>query len=241
MGVNASSPDPAPQGSSSLLGARVRVSVKERYYEYLPQHINRRAALTDEKVRLVAKHWNFIADEVRKGYFCVSAAGCVTQRCVSNWLTIQDWPRPGPYHRETRETARARRSLLCMYVPKLFYPLWSAGRFCATLSQQIFQLRFCIVRTSTSGGCATKVKRGAHRVGRGQRESEHRLHTAVSHCWSGVIVVWKLTYNFFVLNGSLPHKRKTRQKKGALSCETAHTPLSVALKTEKSFQVLSVQ
>lgn len=45
---------------------RVRVAVKERYLAYLPRYINRHAALTEEKVRLVANHWNLIADEVRK-------------------------------------------------------------------------------------------------------------------------------------------------------------------------------
>lgn len=67
MGANASAHEPPPpEGSHSRRRFRVRVSVKERYYEYLPRYINRRATLTEEKVRLAAKHWNFIADEVSK-------------------------------------------------------------------------------------------------------------------------------------------------------------------------------
>lgn len=47
---------PAPHG--------VKVAVKERYHAYLPDNINRHAVLTEEKVKLVHDHWNFIADEV---------------------------------------------------------------------------------------------------------------------------------------------------------------------------------
>lgn len=59
MGVNSSTPlsgGPAPHG--------VKVAVKERYNAYLPDNINRHAVLTEEKVKLVHDHWNFIADEV---------------------------------------------------------------------------------------------------------------------------------------------------------------------------------
>lgn len=63
MGVNASAPAPTALGSQ-LDGARVRVAVKERYYNFLPKYINRHATVSEEKVRLAAHHWNFIADEV---------------------------------------------------------------------------------------------------------------------------------------------------------------------------------
>lgn len=73
MGVNASAPVPTGLGSNHLEGARVRVAVKERYFGYLPKYINRHAVLSEEKVRLVAHHWNFIADEVKQGWmFCCS-------------------------------------------------------------------------------------------------------------------------------------------------------------------------
>lgn len=73
MGVSASGPLPTAGGSQPAQGAAsshasssgVRVSVKEKYSAYLPRYINRKAALTEEKVRLVHRHWNFIADEVR--------------------------------------------------------------------------------------------------------------------------------------------------------------------------------
>lgn len=65
MGVSASGPLPTAGGSQPQQGAvGVRVAVKERYYAYLPRYINRKASLTEEKVRLVHRHWNFIADEV---------------------------------------------------------------------------------------------------------------------------------------------------------------------------------
>ncbi len=81
MGVNASVHEPPPpEGSHSRRRVRVRVSVKERYYGYLPKYVNRRAALTEEKVSLVAKHWNFIADEVSKsqdnGVLCIRPICC---------------------------------------------------------------------------------------------------------------------------------------------------------------------
>ncbi|CBJ32048.1 conserved unknown protein [Ectocarpus siliculosus] len=62
MGVGASAPPPLPTGRQAE-GVRVRVAVKERYLAYLPQYINLDAALTEEKVRLVANHWNLIAEE----------------------------------------------------------------------------------------------------------------------------------------------------------------------------------
>eukprot|EP00752_Nemacystus_decipiens_P018463 g16553.t1 len=66
MGVNASSPAPTGPGSQ-LDGARVRVAVKERYHGFLPKYINRHATVSEEKVRLAAQHWNFIADENDSG------------------------------------------------------------------------------------------------------------------------------------------------------------------------------
>lgn len=66
MGVSASGPLPTTGWSQPRQGASgVRVAVKERYSAYLPRYINRNAILTEEKVRLVHRHWNFIADEVR--------------------------------------------------------------------------------------------------------------------------------------------------------------------------------
>eukprot|EP00903_Cladosiphon_okamuranus_P013736 g12787.t1 len=63
MGVSASAPAPTGLQGSHLEGSRVRVAVKERYYAYLPDFINRHASLSEEKIRLVAHHWNFIVDE----------------------------------------------------------------------------------------------------------------------------------------------------------------------------------
>lgn len=73
MGVNASAPAPTGPGSQ-LDGARVRVAVKERYFAFLPKYINRHAALSEEKVRLAAHHWNYIADEVGKQSLFFSAS-----------------------------------------------------------------------------------------------------------------------------------------------------------------------
>lgn len=42
----------------------MRVTVKDRYRRHL-QDINLNAELTEEKVKLVHEHWNFIANEVR--------------------------------------------------------------------------------------------------------------------------------------------------------------------------------
>eukprot|EP00752_Nemacystus_decipiens_P018461 g16551.t1 len=62
MGVNASSPAPTGPGSQ-LDGARVRVAVKERYRGFLPKYINLHATVSEEKVRLAARHWHFVADD----------------------------------------------------------------------------------------------------------------------------------------------------------------------------------
>ncbi|CAM9887179.1 unnamed protein product, partial [Scytosiphon promiscuus] len=63
MGQGASTRDPVPMSGTQPQGMRVRVSVKERYHGYLPKYINRHATLTEEKVRLVSNHWNFIAED----------------------------------------------------------------------------------------------------------------------------------------------------------------------------------
>lgn len=52
----------APQSARTESG--VEVTVKDRYHAYLPKNIDRHVVLTEEKVRLVHDHWNFIADEV---------------------------------------------------------------------------------------------------------------------------------------------------------------------------------
>lgn len=58
-------------GSTPAPPAGVKVLVKQRYQAYLPQHINKKATLTPEKVKLVHEHWNFIADEVRYMHFFI--------------------------------------------------------------------------------------------------------------------------------------------------------------------------
>lgn len=98
MGVGSSSPLSAVNEANG-----VRVRVKERYHAYLPKHINRQAVLTEEKVKLVHDHWNFIADEVRRADVC--ALVCVVR------FTLRDQGR----------TCRCRcegsmRSWVCPYI-----------------------------------------------------------------------------------------------------------------------------
>lgn len=80
--MNASAPVPTGLGSH-LDRARVRVAVKERYYAYLPKYINRHASLSEEKVRLVAHHWNFIADEVR--FCCFALSLSLARELFGRW------------------------------------------------------------------------------------------------------------------------------------------------------------
>lgn len=90
MGVNASAPAPTGPGSQ-LDGARVRVAVKERYYAFLPKYINRHAALSEEKVRLAAHHWNYIADEVNKACFFLFPPGTASENAAN--LSCMLWTR----------------------------------------------------------------------------------------------------------------------------------------------------
>ena len=185
MGVNASSPDPAPQGSSSLLGARVRVSVKERYYEYLPQHINRRVALTDEKVRLVAKHWNFIADEVRKGYFCVSATGyvCDTEVCIQ----LVDNPRLATSRTVSSRDARNSESppLCVMYVrSEAFLPAGRPDVFAQPFHSRYFNCDFALSERQHPVDMRQKSK-GARTESAGGRE---RASTGYTHSSFALLV-----------------------------------------------------
>lgn len=62
----------APQSTRTESG--VEVAVKDRYHAYLPKNIDRHVVLTEEKVKLVHDHWNFIADEVCVCFFFCSSS-----------------------------------------------------------------------------------------------------------------------------------------------------------------------
>lgn len=68
----------APQSTRTESG--VEVAVKDRYHAYLPKNIDRHVVLTEEKVKLVHDHWNFIADEVCVCVFFVFASRVVQIR-----------------------------------------------------------------------------------------------------------------------------------------------------------------
>lgn len=79
----------APQSTRTESG--VEVAVKDRYHAYLPKNIDRHVVLTEEKVKLVHDHWNFIADEVC--VFFVSAGRVVQIRLSFLRLVFDLFPR----------------------------------------------------------------------------------------------------------------------------------------------------
>lgn len=88
MGQGPSTREPGSMMGAQPQGMRGRVAVKERYHGYLPKYINRHATLTEEKVRLVSNHWNFIA-EVRKllslALFTEPRSICTGKTRFSRW------------------------------------------------------------------------------------------------------------------------------------------------------------